>query len=225
MKQDIEKNGFQGRHERNILLTGLGVLLFYSLWVCVKYFLNPEEGFLIASFSVTRLLIGNPAGVFWGYAIGFNQGLIVIVNMIIDTIVVFILYPLLVLTFKQFLDIPMLKPFKRRFFKNAEIHLKTIKRYGALGLFLFVLFPLWGTGPVAGSIIGFLMKLRPWINMSIVLSATYFSTVIYSIVFKPLHGFIWAFDPKAPMFLILVLLIIIISIKIVRWLNYKRKWI
>lgn len=154
---------------------------------------------------------------------GFDQGLIVIVNMIIDTIVIFILYPLLTLTFEQLLDISMLESFKHRLFKNAEIHFRTIKRYGGLGLFLFVLFPLWGTGPVVGSIIGFLMKLNPWTNMGIVLSATYFITIIYSIVLKPLHGFVWAFNPKAPIFLILVLLTIVISSKIVYWFNYKKR--
>ena len=55
-----------------------------------------------------------------------------------------------------------------------------MRRYGIAGLFVFVFMPFWMTGPVVGAIIGFLIGLRPAVNLAVVLSATGLAIVIYA---------------------------------------------
>ena len=211
--------------EGKIFLTGILLFVVYSLWLCGLYFLNPEPALSKVAFSISRLLIGNPAGVFLGYTMGFSREFVIFANMFIDTIVIFILYPLLIFVFREFINVSLLESAKQQFFKTAEIRHKSVKKYGSLGLFLFVLFPLWGTGPVVGSVIGFLMRMNPLVNMSIVLSATYLATVIFSIIFKNVHEFALLFDPKAPSILILLVFTIVVGINLFRWFKKKRKGI
>lgn len=211
--------------EGKIFLIGILLFAVYSLWLCGLYFLNPQQALSKIMFSITRLLIGNPAGVFLGYTMKFSQGFVIFANIVIDTIIIFILYPLLVFAFREFINISLLETAKQQFFKTAEIRHKSIKKYGALGLFLFVLFPLWGTGPVAGSVIGFLMRMNPWVNMSIVLGATYLTTIIFSFIFKNVHEFALLFDPMAPLILILSVLTSIVGINLLHWLKKRQKGI
>lgn len=63
----------------------------------------------------------------------------------------------------------------------AERQKTRIKRYGAIGLFLFVIF-LFMTGPVIGALIGYLLNYRPAVNFLIVLCATLTSIVFYTLM-------------------------------------------
>ncbi|MFT5207246.1 MAG: hypothetical protein ACI9CF_000995 [Candidatus Omnitrophota bacterium] len=74
-----------------------------------------------------------------------------------------------------------------------------------------------------GSIIGYLMGMKAWVNMSIILSATYLGTGIYSIIFKGVSGVIPSFDPTILMGLMLAIIIIIIIImRLLLWNKQSR---
>ena len=88
---------------------------------------------------------------------------------------------------------------------------------------MFVLFPLWGTGPVVGAIIGYLMRMKPWINMSIVTAASLLTVIICNIIFNNLYELLSSYNPNLPLFLVFVLILGFVGVNVFRWLKYKRK--
>ena len=78
--------------------------------------------------------------------------------------------------------------------RQAELtaqHQKTkIKKYGSIGLFLFVMFPFFMTGPVIGSIIGYLLNYKAINTFLIVFSGTLTSILIYAFIGNNFINFI-----------------------------------
>ena len=65
-----------------------------------------------------------------------------------------------------------------------------IKKYGSIGLFLFVMFPFFMTGPVIGAIIGYLLNYKAINNFLIVFSGTLTSILIYTLIGNNIIDFI-----------------------------------
>lgn len=70
------------------------------------------------------------------------------------------------------------------------------------------------TGPVVGAIIGFLIGLRPWVNVAVVLSSTYVAIGVWGLLLNELS--VWAatvnqFAPYA-LFLAIVLIAVVIHL-------------
>lgn len=93
--------------------------------------------------------------------------------MLVETIRVIVVYPPVVLSRQQLLDLPRLRPQLVRMRRNAEAGQPSVQRFGIAGVFIFVFVPFWMTGPVVGAIIGFPIGLKPRAKLSVVLSATY----------------------------------------------------
>lgn len=94
--------------------------------------------------------------------------------------------------------------------KAADAHKGKVQRYGIIGLFVFVWFPFWMTGPVVGSVIGFLLGLRVWLNMTVVLAGTYVAIFGWAFFLRQLHEQVASYSSYAAMVLMALLVIIII---------------
>ena len=77
-------------------------------------------------------------------------------------------------------------------------------------MFLFVIFPLQMTGPVFGSMLGYLMDLRMRTNLTIVMLATFFSIVVYVIMGKEMLLRIKDLSFVSPWVVGLILLILVL---------------
>lgn len=71
--------------------------------------------------------------------------------------------------------------------KAAERHRPIITKLGIPGLFLFVFAPFWMTGPIVGCIIGYLLGLRHWVNLTVVILGTCFATVAWNMLMGKLN--------------------------------------
>ena len=151
-----------------LALTGLMLLAFGIGW-----HLFPDRLLPYAIMSGLNLIIGREAGMSFGYASGFNHADVVPRNILIETIQVLVVYPLFVLSTRHLIKLPTLQPLVTRMHRAAESQGGTVRKFGIAGLFVFVFAPFWMTGPVVGAIIGFLIGLRPWVNLAVVLTATY----------------------------------------------------
>ena len=156
-----------------ILVMGLGLVFLFLVVLGLSHFIFPGKGALLLSATIGRIALGRIVGMYFGYAIGLGHKFVIPINMGVDAIGVLIVYPLFVLSLNQALNMKKFKKFFDRLTEQAKAKQDWVQKYGKVGLFLFVFFPLWGTGPVVGSVIGFLMNLRTRVNLSIVLSATF----------------------------------------------------
>ena len=94
--------------------------------------------------------------------------------------------------------------------KAAENHRETIRRYGMVGLFIFVWSPFWMTGPIVGCAIGFLLDLRPWFNLTAVLLGTYLAITCWAIFLREIIDLVAGYSPFAPIILVAIVILIVV---------------
>jgi uncharacterized membrane protein len=155
--------------------------------------------------------IGPATGMTFGYASGFTHTQVVPLNMLVETIQVLIVYPLFALSWRQLIELRRLQPYVARMHVAAESHTGMVRKFGIAGLFVFVFVPFWMTGPVVGSIIGFLIGLRPWANVVVVLLATYIATGIWALLLNELSAWAATFNRLAPYALVIAIALIVVA--------------
>ena len=147
----------------------------------------------------------------FGYTLGLGHRTIIPICIIIETILVLIFYPLFVFSWQHLLVIKGLKNVFERIRKSAETHKDKVQKYGVIGLFAFVWFPFWMTGPVVGSVIGFLLGLRVWLNMTVVLTGTSLAIIGWAFLLRQFHNQVASYSSYAAMVLMALLVVIIIA--------------
>ena len=186
-----------------LALTGLMLLAFGIGW-----YLFPDSVLTYAVMTGLNLIIGRAAGMSFGYASGLGHAQVIPINMLVETIQVLVVYPLFALSWRQLITLRRLQPFITRMHRAAESHGGTVQKYGIVGLFVFVLVPFWMTGPVVGAIIGFLIGLRPRVNLAIVLGSTYITIVAWGFLLNELNAWASTVNRYAPYALFLAIVLI-----------------
>ena len=196
--------------EGRLLVAGVALAFAYTLWLGVKLMLSPDDSQFLTGMTATTLVFGRAAGLAFGYSMNLGHSTVIPITMIIETVHVLVFYPLFVLSWRHLLVIKALKNVFERIHRNAETHKAKIQRYGIIGLFAFVWFPFWMTGPVVGSVIGFLLGLPVWLNMTVVLLGTYVAILGWALFLREVHERVASHDPYAAMALFVLLIVVIL---------------
>jgi len=201
--------------EGRILITGLCVTVLHFLCIGLTWAWRPG--------LAQRLLELTTAHVIGGRAAGISAGmqhpplafwLVVGANIVIEAFIVLLLYPLFVLSYRKLIVIGPLRASMERAQRYAEANQKRIMKYGIPGLLLFVWFPFWMTGPVVGSVIGFLIGLRPWVTMVVVLTGTSLAIVCWGFLLDQVFVQLRALGPYVPLVFVALVILVAISIHI-----------
>lgn len=209
-KADQIKTGLLSSPEGCILLIGVALALIYTLWLGIKFIFSPDQAQVLIAMTATAIMFGRAAGMAFGYTVLLGHSIVIPVSMIIETILVLIFYPLFVLSWRHLLEFKWLKKFFNRIQKAAEANQNFVRKYGIIGLFAFVWFPFWMTGPVVGCVIGFLLGLPAWINLAIVLGGTYVAIMGWALLLHTVNQQVASYSPYAAMILMVVLVVVII---------------
>lgn len=205
------KTGLLTTPEGCIFLIGVALALIYSLWLGIKFLYSPEDAQVFIGMTATAIMFGRAAGMAFGYTLLLDNLTVIPISMVIETIMVLIFYPLFVFSWRHLMVLKPLKRFFGRIQKSAEANQDIVHRYGIVGLFIFVWFPFWMTGPVVGCVIGFFMGLPAWFNIPVVLGGTYIAIIGWAFFLHTLHKQVASYSPYAAMILMAVLIVIIIT--------------
>lgn len=208
-----------GSSEGQFLIAGLILAALLTFALGVGWHLFPDRFLRYLAMTSLTFFIGPATGMAFGYASGFTHAQVVPLNILVETIQVLIVYPLFVLSWRQLIELRRLKPYVARMQGAAESHSDMVRKFGIIGLFLFVFVPFWMTGPVVGSIIGFLIGLRPWVNVVVVLFGTYVATILWALLLNELSAWAATFNRLAPYALVIALILIYIAVHL--W--YRRR--
>jgi len=195
-----------------LLLIGIALALIYTFWLGIKLLVSPDESQVLIGITATELMFGRAAAMAFGYTLGLGHKTVIPICMIIETILVLIFYPLFVFSWRHLLVVKWLKNVLERIQKSAETHKDKIQKYGVVGLFAFVWFPFWMTGPVVGSVIGFLLGLRIRLNLPVVLTGTYVAIVGWAYLLRHFHKQIASYSSYAAMVIMALLIFVIVLI-------------
>ena len=179
-------------------ITGLGLSL---VWI-------PGISQILIAMGATNVLFGRAAGMSVGYTMRLGHAVVIPVAIYVETVLVLCFYPLFVFSWRQLLVVKALRNFMERTGRAAEIHRETIRKYGMAGLFIFVWIPFWMTGPVVGCAIGFLLNLKPYSTIVVVLAGTYFAITCWGFFLKELHIRVAEYNPYAPLILVAIVIMI-----------------
>ena len=196
--------------EGHILRTGLVLAVVYVAGLGLLWLSSPQQAPVLSAMTALNVLVGRAAGMSFGYAGGLEHRVVIPANMAIETIQVMTIYPLFVFSWRHLVEIRALKSLMLRMRRVAEARHGSIERFGILGLFVFVFIPFWMTGPVVGSVVGFLIGLRPWINMVVVLTATFVAIGVWAVLLHGLTGWAAAYNRYAPFALVLALALLVV---------------
>ena len=177
---------FSKQSEGRILATGLLLLVALLLLLAFYAVVNPKDFNILLSMTASNILFGRMSGLSIGIAFQMNTFWLIIFNLFIETIMVLIFYPLFVMSWESLhvVSYAPLKDFLQRSQESAQKYQPLIKKYGIVGLVLFVLFPLTMTGPVVGSFVGYLMGLRHSTTILVVIFSTLIAIILWTYLIK-----------------------------------------
>jgi len=202
--------------EKTIFTAGVLLFLAYLGGIITTYLFSASDANHLIVLTITNFMFGRAAGISYGFSAGFGDFVIIVVNIVIEVITILLIYPLFVLSWRKSLTIKGLHSF---FSKAKELRVKYsdfFEKYGKYGLFVFVWFPFWMTGPVVGSIIGFLIGLKHHHTMMIVISGTSLAIVIWTYFLKELISFLDQISTYAPHILLGLFILIALIFKVFR---------
>lgn len=202
--------------EGRLLCFGLALSALTLLAFAIAWALFPDSVLVYAAMTGLNLVIGRAAGMTFGYASGFGHARVVPLNMLVETIHVLVVYPLFALSWRQLVRLRPLKPYFARMHHAASTRSGMVRKFGIAGLFFFVFVPFWMTGPVVGAIIGFLIGLRPWVNVTVVLVSTYIAICIWALLLNELSAWVETVNRFAPYALVLAIALIAVAIHLLQ---------
>ncbi len=206
--------------EGHILLLGIAVAVAGLIVMGLIAFWSPDSSRMIGAMTFFNIVFGRIVSMSVGYAGGYGHELVIPVNMWVETVLVLLFYPVFVFSMRKLVVFPSLKRFLERTRAAAERHHDKVRRYGIAGLFIFVWFPFWMTGPVVGSAIGYLLGFPAWLTVSVVLAGTYVAMVGWAYVMFGIHSQAAMFGPWAPALLVVLIIVFVLA---GHWLNRHRR--
>ena len=177
---------FLSSQEGKILFIGLALLFTYIISLASVYLFSTKDANSLVVMTFTNLFFGRAAGISYGYTVEFSDFVIIMFNIVIETILVLLIYPLFVMGWHKSINIKMLRHFMISVKKQRIKYKDFFEKYGKYGLFVFVWFPFWMTGPVVGAIIGFLIGIKHYVSIAIVIAGTSLAIVIWTYFLKEL---------------------------------------
>jgi uncharacterized membrane protein len=168
--------------EVRILFLGLSLALLAGLYLAILLFVNPGLYRVLSSTAIVHIMGGRALGVATCLSANISPFNTILYNFFLEVVIVLITYGIVVLIMRNVIQPKLLHSTVRQAELTAQKQKTNIKKYGAIGLFLFVMFPFFMTGPVIGAIIGYLLHYRAINNFLIVFGGTLCSIVVYTLV-------------------------------------------
>ena len=206
--------------EGRILLLGIATAIVGLIVMGLFAFWSPQTSQMIGAMTFSNIIFGRAVSMSIGYAGGYGHTIVVLVNIWVETVLVLLFYPVFVFSMRKLVVFPSLKRFLDRTHEAAERHREKVRRYGIIGLFVFVWFPFWMTGPVVGSAIGYLLGFPAWLTVSVVLGGTYIAMGGWAYLLFGLHTRAAVFGPWAPVLIVVLIILIVLA---GYWLNRRGK--
>jgi uncharacterized membrane protein len=198
--------------EGHIMLLGIAIALAGLIVMGMVAIWSPPTSEIIGAMSFTNLMLGTVVSMSIGYAAGYGHVLVIAVNMWMETVVVVLFYPVFVLSVRKLAVFPRLKRILERTQAAAERHHDKVRRFGVVGLFVFVWIPFWMTGPVVGSVIGYMLGFPAWLTLSVVIAGTFMTLLVWAYILFGLFTRAAVFGTWAAILIIgLIILFIIIG--------------
>ena len=190
---------------RNIILLGHFFCLVLAVVYALTWFLYGKPYDQTWRIIFLSLTLGRAAAVGACAKMGFGLSFIFYQIVFVDLIFILYLYPLFAKGFRQIVRIRYIGGYLQSIHEVALGYKSTVAPYGAIGLTLFVACPLWSTGPLVGTLVGYIIGLPAIIVLSAVTLGNILATVFWIWLYD------WLDNWSSMLSLILVIFVFILS--------------
>lgn len=183
VEKKIEDEKIFRTNEGGILLAGIVMSLLCLGAITYYAFVDMEMSKTLVLVFLAHTFGGRAAGISLCVLNEMNMFLTIFYNFYLEVLIVCFTYSVFVLSISSYIKARWVKLYALRLERKARKHKEKIAKYGWIGLFLFVMTPLPVTGPVIGSIIGYLLRMRLAKNFSAILLGTFAAIVVWTLFF------------------------------------------
>jgi uncharacterized membrane protein len=176
--------------EVKILFLGLVLTALTGIYFLYLLFTDPGLYKVLSSTAIIHIMGGRALGILTCLSADISLFYTILYNFFLEVVIVLIAYGIVVLVMRNIIQPKLFDSAVRKAELTAQSQKTKIKKYGSIGLFLFVMFPFFMTGPVIGAIIGYLLNYRAINNFLIVFSGTLVSIMIYALIGNNIINFI-----------------------------------
>ncbi|NQT91755.1 MAG: small multi-drug export protein [Lentisphaerae bacterium] len=159
------RDRFLHSEDGHIFAFGCCLLILWVESVAVMLRLGDPIWLKMVMMGLTHLLAGRAASIAQGTQAVMHPALISFFAVLFDTIVMLIMFPVMVFSYQNFFERRFFQKHMKPMFDQAQKGLTRLRKAKILGVFMFVWFPFWMTGVIAGSLLGYLLGLRKWVTM------------------------------------------------------------
>ena len=170
--------------EGRVFIFGLAMVLGLIGLIIALWLHTPEHAQSLALAFLAHSFGGRAAGVGLCLMAGLPTLWNIAYNFYLEVLIVCFTYSLFVLSINHRIQFPWAISMTRNLMDKARKHKGKIEKYGWIGLYLFVMIPLPVTGPVVGSIIGYMLRMSILRNMSAVLLGTLTAIIAWVYCFE-----------------------------------------
>jgi len=168
--------------EVKILLLGLVLTVLTGIYFLYLLITDPGLYKVLSSTAIIHMMGGRALGIVTCLSADISLFYTILYNFFLEVVIVLIAYGIVVLVMRNIIQPKLFNSAVRQAELTAQSQKTKIKKYGSIGLFLFVMFPFFMTGPVIGAIVGYLLNYRAINNFLIVFSGTLASIIIYALI-------------------------------------------
>ena len=161
----MKQNLFQ-TIEGKLLLLGSIMTIALFIILCIYGFIDSQISKILFFVFLTHLVGSRAGGIGLCILNGFNPVTTIAFNFYIEILIVCFTYSGFVLSTTNYLKIEWIKKFMNQLAVKALEQKEKISSFGWIGIFTFVMVPLPVTGPVVGSIIGYMLKMGVFRNFT-----------------------------------------------------------
>lgn len=146
--------------EGRILITGFLLLLILLIGIFYCAVIDIETAKTLVLTFIAHTFGGRAAGVGLCIMNEFGPVSTILYNFYLEMLIVCFAYSIFVLTTKQYIRVKWLTNLMDKIALKAVEQKEKVRSFGWIGLFIFVMVPLPITGPVMGSVIGYLLRVN-----------------------------------------------------------------
>ena len=158
-----------------------GALLSLLLLVVIAYFVivDFEVAKTLAVVFLAHAVGGRAAGIGLCIMNNFGPAATILYNFYLEVLIVCYTYSIFVLTANNYIRVAWVTNFMKKLSTKAVEQKEKIHSFGWIGIFIFVMLPLPATGPVVGSVIGYMLKINLAKNFSATASGTMAAIIVW----------------------------------------------
>jgi uncharacterized membrane protein len=207
--------------EGKLLLTSFILTIFLFIYIFYCWLIDPKLYQSVVAIVVSDILFGRAAGISIGYVMKMSEIDIVVLNFYVELITIFTVYPLFILSWKKLFVMDSTQSHMQKIKDSAIKYKPYIQKYGLFGLFIFVLFPFFMTGPIIGSAIGYIMGFSHFITLSTVIISTFIAIILWALFIEQIKHLLASINENAFIFTIFIIICLLIIFYIYK--RFKRE--